>query len=147
MVKNFFYRRWAGKWLVKCSQALSNWIRKSSLFCFCRMFVASWPKDLFLSKKGQFTDYSLELSSIDTAWNFSREHWWDLITFESILFLESLIVSLCLKYLVQSSKWRFELGIWEVVFFGLRLSFYLSVPDIDFLLYLHLFCSIWSYWE
>ena len=44
-------------------------------------------------------------------------------------------MSLCLKYLVQSSKWRFELGIWEVVFFGLRLFFYLSVPDMDFLLY------------
>ena len=59
-------------------------------------------------------------------------------------FLESLIVCLWLKYLVQSSKWRVEL-VWEVVFFavpeqivqvwrinfwlrgfGIRLSFYLS---------------------
>ena len=24
---------------------------------------------------------------------------------------------LCLKYLVQSPKWRVELGVWEVVFF------------------------------
>ena len=67
--------------------------------------------------KGPVLDYNSELSSVDTSWDFSREHLWDLITFESILFLESLIVSLCLKYLVQSSKWRFELGILEVVFF------------------------------
>ena len=58
-----------GKLLVKCSQALNNWIKKSSLFCFCRMFVSSWPKDLFLSKR-PVLDYNSELSSIDTAWNF-----------------------------------------------------------------------------
>ena len=34
-----------------------------------------------------------------------------------MLFLDSLIVSLCLKYLVQSSKWRVELRVWEVAFF------------------------------
>ena len=33
------------------------------------------------------------------------------------MFLESLLVFLCLKYLVQPSKWRVKLGIWEVVFF------------------------------
>ena len=48
------------------------------------------------------------------------QSWWDLITCESILVLESLIVSLCLKYLVNSSKWRVELGVWEVVFFPVR---------------------------
>ena len=37
-----------------------------------------------------------------------------------------------LKYLIESSKWRFELGIWEVVPFGSRSSCYLSVPDMDF---------------
>ena len=71
------------------------------------------------------------------------------MTFETILFLESLIMSLCLKYLVQSFKWRVKLSVWEVVFFpvpkvivfsfsvyyfldkgfGLQLSFYLSFPD------------------
>ena len=39
------------------------------------------------------------------------------LTFESNLFLESLIVSLCLKYLVHSSKWRVEVGVYKVVFF------------------------------
>ena len=43
---------------------------------------------------------------------------WDyLITFESILVLESSIVSPWLKYWVQSSRCRVKLGIWEAVFF------------------------------
>ena len=66
------------------------------------------------------------------------EHWWDLINFESILFLDSLVVSLYLKYLVQSSKWRVELGVWEVVFF--------PVPEeivYIFLVYLRI-VQIWS---
>ena len=58
--------------------------------------------------------------SQNTAWDLSsREHWWDLINFESILFLSSLIVCLSktLKYLVFPSKWRVELTVWEVLFF------------------------------
>ena len=44
MVKNFFYRHATGKLLlVKCSQAWSNWMKKSSLFCFCKFL---WLVDL-----------------------------------------------------------------------------------------------------
>ena len=60
------------------------------------------------------------------------------MTFESIIYLESLIVSLCLKYLAQSSKWRVELGIWEVVFF--------PVPEkivYSFLVYYFLNKRVW----
>ena len=39
------------------------------------------------------------------------------MTVESILFLYTLIVCLCLKDLVRPSKWRVELGVWEVAFF------------------------------
>ena len=39
------------------------------------------------------------------------------MTFESILFLCSLTVFQCLNYLDRPSKWRVELGVWEVVFF------------------------------
>ena len=56
----------AAKLLVKCRQTLTNWIKKSPLFCFCRMFVTSWPKDLFYLKR-EILDYNSELSSIDTA--------------------------------------------------------------------------------
>ena len=49
----------------------------------------------------------------------SREHWWDLINFESVLFLSSL--TLCLSKTVKSlacpSKWRVELTVWEVLLF------------------------------
>ena len=50
--------------------------------------------------------------SQNTAWDLSsREHWWDLINFESILFLSSLTVCLSktVKYLACSSKWHGEL--------------------------------------
>ena len=58
--------------------------------------------------------------SQNTAWDFSsREHWWDLINFESILFLSSSILCLSktLKYLACPSKWRVELTVWEILFF------------------------------
>ena len=79
------------------------------------MFTTSRPKDLFLSKMSQAFLW-FRISSIDIAWDYSREHRWDLITFGSILFWESLSVSLCLKYLVHSFKWRVEPGVWEIVF-------------------------------
>ena len=66
--------------------------------------------------------------SQNTAWDLwdlqhEQEHWWDLINFESILFLSSL--ALCLsktvKYLACPSKWEgqawVELTVWEVLFF------------------------------
>ena len=53
--------------------------------------------------------------------NSSREHWWDLINFESILFLSSLILCLSktVKYLACPFKWRVELtsSVWEVLIF------------------------------
>ena len=61
-------------------------------------------------------DQNSEVISINTVWDPSREHWWDLITLEAILFLYSLILCLCLKYLVCPSKWRIELGFWFVFF-------------------------------
>ena len=54
-------------------------------------------------------DWNYSLSSISTAWDHSREHWWGLIIFKFIGVLESLIEYLCLKYLVYTSKWRVEL--------------------------------------
>ena len=50
-------------------------------------------------------DQNSELTSINRAWDLSREHWLDLRTFESILCLYSLIVCLCLKYLVHPESW------------------------------------------
>ena len=96
-----------------CGFKNMDWSRISSIdidyrcrpvrICFCLESARPWSE--------------LELISISTAWDLSRKHWWDLITFEYVLFLYSLIVCLCLKCLVLSSKWRVELGVWKVVFF------------------------------
>ena len=58
--------------------------------------------------------------------------------FQRVLILESLIVSLCLKYLVQSSKWTVQLGIWEVVFFPV-----LEEIVYSFLVYYFLDKRVW----
>ena len=36
--------------LVKCSQALGNWIKEIFIFLFLQIFVSIKPKDLFLFK-------------------------------------------------------------------------------------------------
>ena len=56
-----------------------------------------WLVDLSESvfvKKGLGLDQNSGLISVNATWDLSREHWWDLINFESILFLYSLIVCL-----------------------------------------------------
>ena len=53
--------------------------------------------------------WNYSLSSISTAWDHSREHWWGLIIFKFIEVLESLIEYLCLKHLVYTSRWGVEL--------------------------------------
>ena len=112
----FFTDVMAGKFLlVKCSQALTNWIKKSSLFCFCKCLRLVDLRICFCLKWARLWLW-FRISSIDIAWDYSREHRWDLITFGSVLFWESLSVSLCLKYLVHSFKWRVEPGVWEIVF-------------------------------
>ena len=52
------------------------------------------------------------LISVNTVWDLSREHWWNLINFESILFLYCLIV--CLSKIpslpLQMESWTQYLG-------------------------------------
>ena len=129
--------------LVKCRQALSNWINKCSLFCFCKCL---WIVDLRISFciKSAKPDYNSELSSVDTAWDFSREHWWDLITFESILLLEILIVSKVVSPFVQMESWaRCLVGLIFSCFSGNRIYFlaYLTQFGKEGLVYSYLFTS------
>ena len=66
-----------------------------------------------------WSEFGINFSQ-NTAWDLSgRENWLDLINFESILFLSSLILCLSktVKYLACPSKWRVELTVWEVLFF------------------------------
>ena len=39
--------------LVKCSQALSSWIRKSSLFCFCKFLCQLYLRICFCLKRAK----------------------------------------------------------------------------------------------
>ena len=82
---------------------------KSSLFSFCKFFLSRRSKDLVFVKISISLGWNYSLSSINKAWELSREHWWSLIIFKSIYVVESLIEDLCLKYLVHTSKWRVEL--------------------------------------
>ena len=66
-----------------------------------------------------WSEFSINFSQ-NTAWDLSnREHWWDLINFESILFLSSLILCLSktIKYLARPSKWTVEFTVWKVLLF------------------------------
>ena len=58
--------------------------------------------------------------------------WWYLKTFESILFLYSLIGCLCIKYLVRTSKWRIELSVWEDAFFPVPEKIVYSLLNLIF---------------
>ena len=92
--------------LVKCSQTLSSWIRKSSLF-LCQLYL----RICFCLKRAKpWLEFSINQHLINTAWDLSWEHWWDLIIFELILFLENLI-----KCLSKMSKEC--LSVWEVWIF------------------------------
>ena len=75
--------------------------------------MTSRPEESVFVKKGLGLDQNTGLISVNATWDLSREHWWDLINFESILFLYSLIVCLSktVKYLVCPSKWRVELSV------------------------------------
>ena len=82
------------------------------------MWLVDLQESVFL-EKGLGPDQNSGLFSVNVTDLSSREHWWDLINFESILILSGLILCLSktVKYLVCPSKWRIKLTIWEVVFF------------------------------
>ena len=42
-----------------------------------------------------------------------------LVVFNNLL-IQFFFIHLCLEYLVQSFKWKFELGVWEMVFFPIQ---------------------------
>ena len=128
---------------VAC-QALRIWIKKSSLFYFCRMFVTSWPKDLFSSKKGHF----LIKFRIKFNWynmRFFQRAW---AGFNSLwihfIFREFNCVSEIPNRVIQMEIWARYLGsrtFWFTIIL-LPLS-----SRYGFLANLQLFCTIRSYRE
>ena len=48
--------------LVKCSQALSSWIKKSSLFCFCKFLCLLYLRICFCLKRAKtWLEFSIKL--------------------------------------------------------------------------------------
>ena len=81
--------------LVKCIQALSSWIKKSSLFCFCKFLCLLYLRIYFCLKRAK-TCLKFSIKSIFNRYSmrtFQRafNNLWILIIFESILFLENLL--------------------------------------------------------
>ena len=103
---------------VKCSQALSNEIRKSSLhFTVLQILVSGRSRNLFYLKKAR-TRLKFRIKFNRYSMITFQNSLVDLTTFESILFLKSLIECLCPKYLVHSSKRRVKVDAWEVEIFS-----------------------------
>ena len=129
-------------------------LKKISLFWFCKFLCLDDLRIFFCPNKHKLgCNYSL--SSINTTWDPSREHWWGLIIFRFIGILDNLIEYLCLKYLVRTSKWRVELlffqfSLWEIlesyIFdqhtkvwireFGLQLCFFSTQEGFTLLIFL-----------
>ena len=144
------------------------------MFCFCKFFWLVHLSESVFVKKGLGLYQNSGSSSVNTSWDLSREHWWDLIKFEFILFLSGLFACLpktVVKYLVCTSKWRVELSVYEVAFFLFQRKLYILFSiwylmlwnSVNFWLSfylpkrfslcsrylsfakLQLFCPIWSY--
>ena len=78
------------------------------MFCFCKFLYLVDLRICFSVKRARFREkfriiQNSGSTSTNTVWDLSRERWWDLITYEFIFFLCSLIVWLCLKHLLLFS--------------------------------------------
>ena len=83
--------------------------KKIFIILVFQIVVYGRPKNLLFYLNRNKPWLELFFNSINTAWDRSRERWWDLIIFKSISVLENLIEYSCLKYLVHTSEWRAEL--------------------------------------
>ena len=121
--------------LVKCSQTLSSWIKKSSLF-LCQLYL----RICFCLKRAKpWLEFSINQHLINTAWDLSWEHWWDLIMFKLILFLENSIECL-------SKMFKECLSVWEVwIFFIVRRKLYILF-SVSFLIYFGI-VYIWTTYQ
>ena len=84
--------------LVKCSQTLSSWIRKSSLFCFCKFLCQLYLRICFYLKRAKpWLEFSIKSIFNQYSMTSFQRALVGFNNFESILFLENLIECLCLK--------------------------------------------------
>ena len=101
--------------MMKCSQVLSNWINWYLLFSFCKFWCTLYLRICFCLKRNMpWLEFRIKFIR-DSVRSFQRA----LVGFNNIwiFFIFRYFEFLCLKYLVHPSKWRVELGAWEVLLF------------------------------
>ena len=157
--------------LVKCSQTVSNWIRKSSLFCFCKFLCQLYLRICFCLKGAKpwlefsiisiFNQYSIR--SFQRALVGFNNFWINFIFRE-------------FNWVSMSKMSKECLSVWEVWFSSISYLIYFGIVYIwtmyqsldkslfiiiflprkerltlfqiwSFLLNFHLFCPNWSYRE
>ena len=119
--------------LVKCSQTLSSWIKKSSLFCFCKFLCQLYLRICFCLKRGKpwlefniksiFNQYSLR--SFQRALVEFNNFWINFIFRE-------------FNWVSMSKMSKERLSVWEVWFL------FIVLEEIVYSLFNFLFDILWN---
>ena len=119
--------------LVKCSQALSSWIKKSSLFCFCKFLCLLYLRICFCLKRAKpwlefsiksiFNQYSMR--SFQRALVGFNNFWINFIFRE-------------FNWVSMSKMSKERLSVWEVWFF------FIVLEEIVYSLFNFLFDILWN---
>ena len=119
--------------LVKCIQALSSWIKKSSLFCFCKFLCLLYLRICFCLKRAKpwlefsiksiFNQYSMR--SFQRALVGFNNFWINFIFRE-------------FNWVSMSKMSKERLSVWEVWFF------FIVLEEIVYSLFNFLFDILWN---
>ena len=114
---------WDDAWSPVLCVSLNIWV--GHLLCFCKfLWIVDGPVRIcfYWERARSWSQFRINFNQ-NTAWDLSSEHWRDLINFETISFLSSLIgrLSKIVTYLVCPSRWG------ELSSLSRRLYFF-SVP-------------------
>ena len=119
--------------LVKCSQTLSSWIKKSSLFCFCKFLCQLYLRICFCLKRAKswlefsiksiFNQYSMR--SFQRAFMEFNNFWINFIFRE-------------FNWVSMSKMSKERLSVWEVWFL------FIVLEEIVYSLFNFLFDILWN---
>ena len=117
--------------LVKCSQALSSWIKKSSLFCFCKVLCPFYLRTCFCLKRAKtWLEFSIKLIFNQYSMrSFQR----------SLVGFNNFWLNFIFREFNCVSKMSKEcLSLWEVWFF------FIVLEEIVYSLFNFLFDILWN---
>ena len=127
--------------LVKCSQTLSSWIKKSSLFCFCKFLCQLYLRICFYLKRAKpWLEFSIKsIFNQYSMRSFQRE----LVGFNNFwinfIFRE-------FNWVPMSKMSKERLSVWEVWFFLLFWRKLYILFSISFLIYFGI-VYIWTMYQ